>query len=150
MRESAPAIVEIGAPGASADGTALPEFGRCAATASGGLVLCVRPGRWLVLGAAAVTEEYVAVDLSSAYRVLHLAGPAVREALARSCRLDLDPRVFPEGCATATLIAQVSVILAARPSGFVLLTPSTTARHFCEWIEAAARPFGFAVGGQST
>ena len=155
LGESAPDIVEIGARGASAGGIALPEFGHCAATAAGGLVLCVRPGRSLVLGAGTAAgeyaaPEYAAVDLSSAYRVLHLSGPAVRDALARSCRLDLDPRVFRAGCAAATIVAQVSVILAALPPGLVLLTPSTTARHFREWFEAQARPFGFAFRGEST
>jgi sarcosine oxidase subunit gamma len=85
-----------------------------------------------------------AVDLSSALLVLRLAGPNARDALARGCRLDLDPAAFPGGTAAGTLIAQVSAIIAARPSGFLLLTPATTGRHFRDWLSAAARPFGLA------
>jgi hypothetical protein len=36
----------------------------------------------------------------------------------------------------------VPVVLAALPRGMLLLTPSSTAQHFAEWLETAARPFG--------
>jgi sirohydrochlorin ferrochelatase len=35
------------------------------------------------------------------------------------------------------------VILVALGSGLLLLTPASTARHFHEWLLAAARPLGF-------
>jgi len=47
------------------------------------------------------------------------------------------------GAVAATIMAQVSVIFAALPSGLLLLTPSTTARHFREWLASTAKPFGF-------
>ncbi|MGH8263145.1 MAG: sarcosine oxidase subunit gamma family protein [Steroidobacterales bacterium] len=132
----------------------LPEIGRSVA-ASQRLAICVRPERWLLLhptaasgSPAAVWESAVAdnaavVDLSSALTLLRLTGPAVREMLARGCRLDLDPAVFAAGHAAATIIAQVSVILVALSSGMLLVTPSTTARHFSEWLAHTATPFGF-------
>ena len=134
-------------------GLPLPAFGRVAC-AAGQMVLSVRPQRWLVLSApqaAGATADLwhsagagvgAAIDLSSAQTALHLAGPAVRELLARSCRLDLDPDAFPPGSAAATIMMQVSVMLAALPSGLLLLTPATTARHVREWLLAAATPFG--------
>ncbi|HEY0766386.1 MAG TPA: sarcosine oxidase subunit gamma family protein [Steroidobacteraceae bacterium] len=134
-------------------GPNLPAFGRVA-DASGKLALCVRPERWLLLSPPAspgVTAALwqsacagvgVAVDLSSGLAALHLAGPQVCEVLARACRLDLDPQVFPAGSAAATIMVQVSVVLAALPSGLLLLTPSSTARHFREWLAATAKPFG--------
>jgi len=82
------------------------------------------------------------VDLSSGLAVLQLCGPEARAVLARSCRLDLDPKHFPAGHAAATIVAQVSTMIVALPRGLLLLTPSTTARHFCEWLLAAGRPFG--------
>jgi heterotetrameric sarcosine oxidase gamma subunit len=136
-----------------AQGSMLPPFGHVAAT-SDRWVLCVRPERWLFVeprrapgtGAARWERECAgvgtAVDLSSALTVLDLTGPAAREVLARGCRLDLGPSAFPTGRAARTLMAQVSVILAAHSSGVLLLTPSTTARHFSEWLVATARPFG--------
>ena len=82
------------------------------------------------------------VDLSSGLAVLHLCGPEARAVLARSCRLDLDPKHFPTGRAAATIVAQVSTVIVATPRGLLLLTPSSTARHFREWLLATGRPFG--------
>ena len=118
------------------------------------LALSVRPERWLVLqprDARASTwaqweamcgQAGTAVDLSSGLAVLQLCGPEARAVLARSCRLDLDPKHFPAGRAAATIVAQVSTVIVALPRGLLLLTPSTTARHFCEWLLATGRPFG--------
>jgi heterotetrameric sarcosine oxidase gamma subunit len=131
----------------------LPALGH-AALATDQLSLCVRPERWLLLGPpashgasarrwhAACADVGAALDLSSGLSALHLAGPAAREVLVRGCRLDLDPQAFPVGAAAATIMAQVSVILAALPSGVLLLTPSTTAQHVRAWLAGVARPFG--------
>ena len=136
-------------------GQPLPAFGRVS-TAGACLALCVRPARWLLIAApgddsrgaraarwrhgcaaaAAVTE------LSSALTGFRLGGGAVREMLARGCRLDLDPQVFPPGHAAATVMVQVPVVLAALPHGMLLLTASSTAQHFAEWLDSTARPFG--------
>jgi len=126
-------------------GMRLPALGRV--TVSGGqIAVCFRPERWLLLtppaiaGAAewhaACTGLGVAIDLSCGLSTLQLAGPgpAIRAALARGCRLDLDPQVFPVGHTAATIIAQVSVVLASLADGMLLLTPSTTARHVREWL----------------
>jgi len=155
-------IVEVGAHRGRAhelaaiareQGVTLPEFGRSAAHPAR-LSLCVRPERWLLLtpraapGAAAanwqrhVAGAGAAVDLSSGLAAIYLRGPAVRAVLARGCRLDLDPGVFVAGYAAATMVAQVSIILAALGPGYLLLTPATTAVHLNEWLESAARAFG--------
>lgn len=97
------------------------------------------------------------VDLSSALHGFRLSGAAVRDVLARGCRLDLDPNVFPDGAAAATIMAQVPVTLTRRGSTILLLTPSTTARHLREWLVSTARPFGLSqsdiplevLGGES-
>lgn len=136
-------------------GLNLPEFGRITAVRETG-VLCTRPDRWLVLTAPASPGATLSlwweacagcaapIELSSALTVLHLAGPAVREVLARGCRLDLHQDAFASGSAASTQMAQVPVTLAALPAGWLLLTPSTTARHFREWLTVTAGPFGLA------
>jgi sarcosine oxidase subunit gamma len=136
-------------------GLNLPEFGRMA-WAREMVVLCTRPERWLVLTAPGPPGATLslwrdagagcaaAVDLSSAFASLYLAGPAVREVLARGCRLDLQDEAFASGSVASTHMAQVAVTLAALPAGWLLLTPSTTARHFREWLTATAGPFGMA------
>ena len=133
--------------------SALPGFGRVVATGRW-LTMSVRPERWLVLQAAtpagaraaqwhtACAGVGTAVDLSSALAVLHLAGPMARELLARSCRVDLHESALPTGRAVATVMAQAAVVIAAIPSGLLLLTPSTTARHFREWLFGSARACG--------
>jgi sarcosine oxidase subunit gamma len=150
-------LVALGA----ARGLELPPLGRITLT-SNRLVLCVRPERWLLLtprasaGASAALWQgacapiATAVDLSSGLAALYLTGSEVRAVLSRSCRLDLDPQVFPAGAAAATLMAQVSVLLAALPAGWLLLTPSSTARHVREWFAATARPFGFQLREDAT
>jgi sarcosine oxidase subunit gamma len=136
-------------------GLNFPEFGRIA-RARETVVLSTRPERWLVLtppgppGAAhSLWREACAgcaatVDLSSAFTALYVAGPAVREVLARGCRVDLHDEAFASGSVASTHMAQVAVTLAALPAGWLLLTPSTTARHFREWLTATAGPFGIA------
>jgi heterotetrameric sarcosine oxidase gamma subunit len=134
-------------------GVQLPPLGQVA-IASDTIALAVRPERWLILAApiapgtaaaawqTACSGVATAVDLSSALAALHLAGLVAPEVLARGCRLDLHPEAFPVRRAAATIMAQVSVILAALQSGWLLLTPATTARHFHEWLASAAQPFG--------
>ncbi|MFI4868280.1 MAG: sarcosine oxidase subunit gamma family protein [Steroidobacterales bacterium] len=135
-------------------GLQLPRLGHVV-RAGDQLVLCVRPQRHLLLAPAAnpgVTAGDwqaagagvgTAVDLSSGLTALHLAGPAAREVLVRSCRLDLDPHAFPVGAAAATVIAQVPAILAALSSGLLLLTPASSAAHVRGWLAERAQPFGF-------
>jgi heterotetrameric sarcosine oxidase gamma subunit len=138
----------------SARGSQLPSMGRMSGGAEG-LMVCVRPQRWLLLSARVTAGSRAAawrdllepvattVDLSSALAALRLDGSSVREVLARGCRIDIDPGVFCAGYAAATQMAQVSTVLAATAPGMLLITPSSTARHFCAWLAMAARPFGF-------
>jgi sarcosine oxidase subunit gamma len=134
-------------------GLALPPPGRTA-SAREALLLCVRPNRWLLLTppappgvALAAWREVCAgcaapVELSSAFNALYLTGPAVREVLARGCRVDLHPDAFAAGNVAATCMAQVPVMLAASATGWLLLTPSTTAGHFRDWLTSTAAAFG--------
>jgi heterotetrameric sarcosine oxidase gamma subunit len=134
-------------------GEPLPALGHFGG-GTAGLNLAVRPDRWLLLatpaepGALAGSwQQYcadcaAAIELSAALSAFHITGEATRELLKRGCRLDLDPARFPAGSAAATIMVQVPVILAALADGVLLLTPSSTARHFREWLMATARPFG--------
>jgi sarcosine oxidase, subunit gamma len=149
LRERSARLADI----ARSQGCPLPARGRILRAAAT-LVVAARPERWLVLSAPAACGERAAiwqtactgsaavVDLSSALAALQLSGEAAAQLLARGCRLDLDRGAFPPGSAAATLIAQVSVVLAALDSGFLLLTPATTAQHLREWLLASGAPFG--------
>jgi sarcosine oxidase subunit gamma len=149
LRDRAARLADI----ARGQGCLLPAHGRILRAAAT-LVVAARPERWLVLSAPAACGERAAiwqtactgsaavVDLSSALAALRLSGEAAAQLLARGCRLDLDRGTFPPGSAAATLIAQVSVVLVALDSGFLLLTPATTAQHLREWLLASGAPFG--------
>jgi len=142
-------------------GVQLPDLGQVG-FAGETLAICVRPERWLLVtppaapGTAAATWQAacvgcaIGVDLSSAFTALEVGGSEARALLARGCRLDLDREIFPAGRAAATLIAQVSVILVALPAEVLLLTPSSTARYFREWLSRTARPFGLRPEGDAT
>jgi sarcosine oxidase, subunit gamma len=137
-------------------GLDLPAVGRCVATPEQ-LALSTRPSRWLLLSpraASGVAAERwtracagqgAVVELSSALTSFLLGGPRAREVLSRGCRLNLAPEVFQIGHAAATIMAQVSVVLAAVPAGMLLLTPASTAQHVGEWLAASAAPFGLAL-----
>lgn len=150
-------------------GLTLPSFGRATEDA-GRLVLCVRPDRWLLLSTplpqaetragdgstddaagrspdqawqAAVGAAGAAIDQSSGWSLLRLAGAAWREVLARGCRLDLRSPALADGAAAATTMAQVPVVIVTRAMSVLLLTPSSTAQHLCEWLAATAAHDGF-------
>ncbi len=152
-----------------AQGVELPSFGQVWADGER-LVLSVRPDRWLLLSAprppdaapavgtaqvdadghgpelawqAAIGAAGAAIDQSSGWSLLRLAGAAWREVLARGCRLDLRSQVFADGAAAATTMAQVPVVILPRAPGVLLLTPASTARHLCEWLAATAAHDGF-------
>lgn len=110
-----------------------------------GVAIGWKPGTTLLLGdTGAVEDGVITLDRSSALVPLIVAGPAAREALARLCRLDLDPRRFPVGHAATTVMAQVGVTIARLHAApvFLLLTPPTTARHLRTALGHAAHSFG--------
>lgn len=126
-------------------GLDLPPVGRATFSATY-VVLSVRPDRWLIMGPAQPPGDTAAqwkrafgplasvVDQSSGYAIFDLVGAHARTALARSCRIDLDERVFSIGHAAATPIAQVQTLLVPHPAGLLVLTPASTSRHFSEWF----------------
>jgi sarcosine oxidase subunit gamma len=139
-------------------GLTLPAFGRV--TVSGGqLAISTRPERWLLMSptatsgwTAAAWQEACAgtaavIELSSGLAVFYLTGADSAEVLSRGCRLDLHPSVFPAGHVAATTIAQLAVIIVQLPAARLLLTPSTTARHFAEWLAVTGAPFGISQTG---
>jgi sarcosine oxidase subunit gamma len=63
------------------------------------------------LAQALAERHHALVDVSARLVALELAGPAVRDALAAACPLDLHPRAFGPGQATRTLFGKAEVIL---------------------------------------
>jgi sarcosine oxidase subunit gamma len=135
-----------------AAGWPLPPLGAAWFGDAARMAMSVRPQRWLLLDEArrdthhgsadfhaeiahAVGDAGAVVDISAARHLWRLQGTAMRERLAAGCRLDLHPAVFPPARAAATLIAQVNALVIALPEGWMLLAPTSTARHFNEWLQ---------------
>lgn len=123
-------------------GVALPPLGRWIRCESS-MLLHVRPQRLLVLSPPASpamgwcpTDHpgIAVIDQSGGLGALRLGGPAARQVLERSCRLDLR-RGFRTGDAAATMLVQISVTLAVLPSSYLILAGSTFLHHLCEWFE---------------
>lgn len=136
----------------TAIGVELPTKAGTTARWNDGVVLCLGPDEWLLIGVAenagalsrslreALTGQHVAVvDTSAARVVLQLSGPDARRVLESGCSLDLHPRAFRPGHCARTVIGTVEVILVQREDGPVwwLLVPNSYAEWFTEWLLGA-------------
>lgn len=120
----------------------LPPPGR-AAPLFGGTALWIGPETCLLLGGTP-PEIGVVNDQTGGFVLLHLAGPAVTDLLARICRLDL--HAFAIGACARTPMAQMPVVIhRAGETAFELVIPATYAVSFVHGLLAAAAPIGCAV-----
>lgn len=117
------------------------------------------PDQWLLRAAsrdgfAGLLDElsaHAAVsDQSDARAALRLAGPRVRDVLAKGVMLDLHPAAFAVGDTALTSIAYVGVHLwrlEDTPEGpvFEIAVPRSMAGSFWSWFVASASEFGCRV-----
>jgi len=97
-------------------GLALPETGCWVGDDALTLLWCA-PGQFLAVGDAAAVQRVASalqsvallIDLTDARMVVRVAGPAVRDVLARVVPLDLHPRVMRPGRVAATVAAHIGV-----------------------------------------
>jgi sarcosine oxidase subunit gamma len=140
-------------------GLLLPPVGGMA-VAGAVTALGLGPDEWLLLlppgeGAglagrldAATGERHgLALEASSAWTTLRLAGPAAVELLAGLVAIDLDPPAFAPGRCAATRLGSTRVVLVQVDDTpvFDLHLPRSLAVGLWEQIAATARPFGLAV-----
>jgi sarcosine oxidase subunit gamma len=148
---------ELAAALSGAMGLALPGPGG-SARAGGRTAIWLQPGLWVVSadrgdegGLAATLAEAArnlgaVVDQTHGRATLRIEGARVRDMLAKGCRLDLHPKVFPEGRAASTTIAHIGCLLHhAGPDTFELTMFATFAQSFWEWATGAAAEFGYVV-----
>jgi sarcosine oxidase subunit gamma len=85
-------------------------------------------------------------DVSCGRAALRLRGLRVRDALAKGCPLDLDPRVFPAGRCAQTSIGRVSVILDhVEPEVFDVYVSRSYAGSFWDWLIEACAEYRYAI-----
>jgi methylglutamate dehydrogenase subunit D len=144
----------------SAFGVALPDRPRRVEAGDTAFVWC-GPDQWLVCrhpAPAGGMEAMLAptfgglaaiVDQSHARTLLRVTGPRVRDTLAKGIPVDLHPRVFKVGDATATAVAHIAVHLWQvddKPT-YELAAPRGFALSFWHWLEASAAEFGLEYRG---
>ncbi len=96
---------------------------------------------------AAFRGHFVTVtDVSDAWCVLRLAGPAATEVLAKGCGLDTHARALPPGKVARSLLAKADVILhRLKPDAFEIYVARSYADYLWRWLEDAGAEFGVAV-----
>ena len=117
------------------------------------------PGQWLAIAEPAAAAGFVAglataldgaasvADQSHGRGVLRLAGPRLRDVLAKGIAVDLHPRAFGPGHVAATFCAHLDVLLwqiDAVPT-FEIAVARGFAGSFWHWLEASSAMIGLAV-----
>lgn len=130
-------------------GMALPEPRRFAA-ADGLTLLWAGPGRWRLIGdparlaepalRAAFGDAATIADRSGGFGILSLAGPAVRDALAKGIAVDLHPRAFRPGDTALTLAERIPIQIwqTEETPCYEIAFPRSTAGAFWSWLVAQA------------
>src|SRR5215510_6268930 len=110
------------------------------------------PDQWLAQGppgkeaqlAEAFSGLVFIVDQRHARTLLRVSGPRARDALAKGLAIDLHPRAFATGSATATSVAHIAVLLWQvddRPT-YEFAVPRSYALSFWHWLQASAAEYG--------
>ena len=118
--------------------------------------LWLGPDEWLVVGGgadlgarleAAFRGHFITVtDVSDAYCAIGLAGPRVRDVLAKGCGLDTHGSVFPPGRVARSLLAKADVILhRTAADAFEIFVARSYADYLWRWLEDAGREYGVAI-----
>jgi sarcosine oxidase subunit gamma len=116
--------------------------------------LWLGPDEWLIVANATASAIVAAshqpavsiTDVSHGRAALRLRGPHVRDALAKGCPLDLDPRALPPGRCGQTAIGRISVILDhVERDVFDVYCSRSYAGSFWHWLTEACVEYGYAV-----
>ena len=125
------------------------NFGASAATGGGLLVCGVRPGEWLLLGAAAgeprLTPETVTVDLTHGLALFRLTGPAAPALLAHVCSIDTAEEMMPDGAVCGASVARVACSLVRNDVGgersYLILANRSNGRYLFDALQDAGGPW---------
>lgn len=135
-------------------GFALPDALQCAGTEAS-LARWMSPDSWLL----SVTHDTLeatqqalldalgghgaVVDVSGAFAVLELSGPAVMEVLQKSTGYDVHPDNFPEGKVVSTTFAKAGVTLRNQGQGsYELIVRRSFAQYVFHWLVGASGEHG--------
>lgn len=125
----------------------LPQFPGCREMPAG-TAIWTGPGQWILLHDPMVPPPVDAqrrTDLAGARCILEVAGPRARETLATLLPIDLHPRAFAEGAATATIAAHVPVLIWRAAGAFRIACHRSYGQALAEALIAAGRGRGLAM-----
>jgi sarcosine oxidase subunit gamma len=136
-------------------GAALPMTPRVAQGREADLIWS-GPHHWLLVSgqrnlvpqlAAELAGLAAVADQSDARGVLRVAGPRVRDVLAKGCPIDLHPTSFAPGDAALTSIAHIGVQLWQVDDAptYDLAVFRSMAASFWSWLTASAAEYGYDV-----
>jgi methylglutamate dehydrogenase subunit D len=142
-------------------GVALPEARRTTEGAELAFVWC-GPEQWLAYCRSAPREgmerllapliaHAAIVDQSHGRTILRVAGPKVREALAKGVAVDLHPRAFKTGDTAATLVAHIAVQIWQVDDAptYEFAVARGFAQSFWDWLESSSAEFGLELVGNT-
>ena len=129
---------------------------------SGGIAFCATgPETWLAVserGGDAFVSTFKhtlrgvagVVNQSDGYAVLRIAGPCVRETLAKGIPLDLDPRAFKVGDVATTVVSHIGLTLwrlddRNGTAVFELMVARSLAASFWHWLSDSSAEFGMTI-----
>ncbi|NGM20292.1 hypothetical protein G3576_09725 [Roseomonas stagni] len=107
-----------------------------------GTAIWTAPRQWLLLHDPASPPAVPAshrTSLTGARRILELAGPRAREALATILPIDLHPRAFPDGAAAATIGAYIPLLVWRQGEAFRLACYRSYGDSLVETLHTAMR-----------
>ncbi len=117
------------------------------------------PGQWLAISES-LTGGVLARDLSEKLKglasisdqsggrtVVRITGPRARDVLAKGLPIDLDPRLFPLGSATTSIISHMGVQLWQTDDtrSYDIAVFRSLSESFWRWLTASAVEYGYAV-----
>jgi sarcosine oxidase subunit gamma len=139
-------------------GYALPAEPNTVAEGPNSRALWLGPSEWLIVapvdaGIAGVLTQGLSgrtvaiTDLGDARAVIGLGGRHARDVLAKSCPLDLHPKMFGPGRCAQTRLSKVAAIVEQRDDSprYDVYVARSMARYTWRWLEDAAREYGVAV-----
>ena len=132
-------------------GVPVPAAACRAGSGGGRAALWLGPDEWLLIapeGDACLTAlrralaalDHSLVDVSHRQVGLSVSGPAAALLLASGCPLDLDPRAFPVGMCTRTVLAKTEVVLwRTAAEAFRIEVWRSFAPYLADYLAEAAR-----------
>ena len=144
-------------------GLDMPDDTGIAAAAGGHTVFAIAPERFWIAGPRSAGlfenlsrrfagEMALLSELGHSRTLLRLAGPGVRDVMAKALPVDLHVSVFADGAFAQSALHHVPVLVhrCARDGadGFDLYVPRSYALSLFEWLMHAAAEFGLELTGR--